>query len=57
MKNYTLSLENKDIDYVLNVLSTRPYSESAAMIQNILNQVGAQNAPTALPEVKKEAKK
>lgn len=40
-----LKLDPKTMDYIANVLGTRPYAEVAPVLQNIAAQVQAQRGP------------
>jgi len=50
-ENYTLILSGQEISYIGNVLSTRPYSEVAQLINKLQSQLTQQDN-----QAKKEAK-
>lgn len=45
MNAITLTLDPKTLDYIANVLGTRPYTEVAGVLQSIATQVAAQQGP------------
>lgn len=45
----TLHLEDREVDYVMQVLQTRPYGEVAQLINKLVQQLNEQRgAPTTL---------
>lgn len=48
----TIQLEDQEIQYILNVISERPYKESAQLIVKIVQQV---QQPSPEPEDRAEA--
>lgn len=48
MDSITLTFDSKTLDYIANVLGTRPYTEVAPVLQIIAAQVKAQQNPQAI---------
>lgn len=51
MDAITLTLDSKTLDYIANVLGTRPYAEVAGVLQSIAVQVAAQRGPSPVGPV------